>query len=82
MINSVLIKYHLRKVIKIMNMKLLFEFEDYQAETSGKLSCIEIQKDQYRNGKRLAYLLSHFCLVCIIINSLLIKTKTTDKNLT
>ena len=44
MINSVLIKYCLRNIIKIVNMNLVFEFMDYQAETSAKLSHIEIKK--------------------------------------
>ena len=50
-INLVLIRCYLRNAIKIMNLNLLFEFEDYQAKTSAKLSYIEIQKRSIQQCK-------------------------------
>ena len=58
--NSVLKVYYSKNVVKIMNMYLLFEFENYQAETSAKLSCIETQKRLIQQCKKTGLLLQPF----------------------
>ena len=53
----------MKNAIKIMNMNLLFKFEDYQTETSAKLSYIEIHKRSIQQCKKTGLLQPFFCFL-------------------